>query len=69
MKTLTSLMLLLLAAGAAVSAPEKNAPDTKAALRDPAALTETSDGAGLYDGQRHPFLRLTDGTHPLATPP
>jgi predicted phosphoribosyltransferase len=35
----------------------------------PAALTETSDGAGLCDGQRHPFLRLTDGTHPLATPP
>jgi predicted phosphoribosyltransferase len=35
----------------------------------PTALTETSDGAGLYDGQRHPFLRLTDGTHPLATPP
>jgi hypothetical protein len=27
------------------------------------------DGACLYDGQRHPFLRLRDGTHPLATGP
>src|SRR5262249_9713496 len=25
------------------------------------------DGACLYDGQRHPFLWLRDGTHPLAT--
>jgi hypothetical protein len=24
------------------------------------------DGACLYDGQGHPFLRLRDGTHPLA---
>src|SRR5215472_5925663 len=25
------------------------------------------NGACLYDGQRHPFLWLRDGTHPLAT--
>src|SRR5436305_6792723 len=24
------------------------------------------DGTGLYDGHSHPFLRLRDGTHPLA---
>jgi hypothetical protein len=29
----------------------------------------TSDGACLYDGQRHPFLGLRDGTHPLAVGP
>jgi hypothetical protein len=23
----------------------------------------------FYDGQRHPFLRLRDGTHPLAVGP
>jgi hypothetical protein len=27
------------------------------------------DGACLYDGHCHPFLRLRDGTHPLAVGP
>src|SRR5258708_12380735 len=33
-------------------------------------VTPAGDGTRLlYDGQRHPFLRLRDGTHPLAVGP
>jgi hypothetical protein len=38
-------------------------------MRAGVGVHTASDGTRLYDGQRHPFLWLTDGTHPLATGP